>query len=261
MSEKPLAGRRVLVTRAAHQAGKLSEGLRALGAEPVEVPVLEIRPPASYEPLDAALREIDCYDWMILTSANVVRPLEERAAALGVALSDCASLKVAAVGNATAKAASDAGFRVDYVPESYVAESLAGGLLGKVDGQRILLARAAVARDVIPEAMRGAGALVDVVDAYRNAMPQAAPKQLRRALEQGIDAATFTSSSSATHLSEAARAAGVAWPFAGVKAVSIGPVTSRTLRELGWEPAAEAEPSDIPGLIAAIRDLFESLPR
>jgi uroporphyrinogen-III synthase len=252
VSERPLAGRRVLVTRAAHQAGKLSLGLRALGAEPVEVPVLEILPPASFEPLDAALRKLDSYNWMILTSANVVRALEERAAALGVALAGCALLQVAAVGSATAKTAKDAGFTVEYVPESYVAESLAEGLLGKVEGRRILLARAAVARDVIPDAMRAAGALVDVVDAYRNGMPEAAPEQLRRALEQGIDAATFTSSSSATHLAEAARAGGVAWPFAGVKAVSIGPVTSQTLRELGWEPAGEAETSDIPRLVAAV---------
>lgn len=262
MNEQPLAGRRVLVTRAAHQAGKLSQGLRALGAEPVEVPVLEILPPASFEPLDAALRGLDSYGWMILTSANVVRALEERAAALGVALADCASLQVAAVGSATAKAAADAGFRVDLVPELYVAESLVEGLLAKVDGQRILLARAAVARDVIPDAMRAAGALVDVVDAYRNVLPETAPEQLRRAFEQGIDAATFTSSSSATHLLEAARAGGVAWPFAGVRAVSIGPVTSQTLRELGWEPAGEAEPSDIPGLVAAVvQALMEERPK
>jgi uroporphyrinogen-III synthase len=226
--------------------------LRSLGAEPVEVPVLEILPPANFEPLDLALRKLDSYDWIIFTSANVVRALEERAATLGVALARCASLQVAAVGSATAKAASDAGFTVDFVPESYVAESLVEGLLGKVEGQRILLARAAVARDVIPEALRAAGALVDVVDAYRNAMPKAAPEQLRRALEQGIDGATFTSSSSATHLAEAARVGEVAWPIAGVKAVSIGPVTSQTLRELGWEPVCEAEPSDIPGLVAAV---------
>jgi uroporphyrinogen-III synthase len=79
VSALPLAGRRVLVTRAAHQAGKLSEGLRALGVEPVEVPVLEIRPPASFEPFDAALRQLDSYDWLILTSANAVRALVERA--------------------------------------------------------------------------------------------------------------------------------------------------------------------------------------
>ena len=252
MRRQPLAGRRVLVTRAAHQASKLSDGLRALGAEPVEVPVLEIRPPASFDPLDSALRQIDSYDWLVLTSANAVLVLQERAAVLGVALTKCASLQVAAVGGATAKAASDAGFRVDYIPESYVAESLAEGLLAQVSGRRILLARAAVARDVIPDDLRTAGAVVDVVDAYMNVLPETAPEQIRQALEQGIDAATFTSSSSAAHLAEAAGKAGVAWPFADVPAVSIGPITSQTLRELGWEPAAEADPSDIPGLMAAV---------
>jgi uroporphyrinogen-III synthase len=105
---------------------------------------------------------------------------------------------------------------------------------------------------VIPDALREAGAEVQVVDAYRNALPEAAPEQLRAALAGGIDAATFTSSSSVTHLAEAARLAGVAWPFTAVPAVSIGPITSQTLRDLGWEPAFEASPSDIPGLIAAV---------
>jgi uroporphyrinogen-III synthase len=108
-----------------------------------------------------------------------------------------------------------------------------------------------VARDVIPEALRAVGAEVEVVEAYRNVLPEAAPELLRRALAEGLDAATFTSSSSATHLADAARVAGVAWPLVGVPAVSIGPITSQSLRELGWEPAAEANPSDIPGLIAA----------
>jgi uroporphyrinogen-III synthase len=110
---------------------------------------------------------------------------------------------------------------------------------------------------VIPDALREAGATVDVVDAYRNVLPAAAPEQLRLALAQGIDAATFTSSSSVTHLAEAARAAGIVWPFAGVPAVSIGPITSQTLRDLGWEPSVEANPSDIPGLIGAVVRVFQ----
>jgi uroporphyrinogen-III synthase/uroporphyrinogen III methyltransferase/synthase len=278
----PLKGKRVLVTRAQHQAGKLSEELRALGAEPVEVAVLEIRPPASFEPLDAALRQLESYDWLILTSANTVRALAERAEILGISLKQPVSPKaepsqlpriisgagrpkelappqvaqVAAVGEATASAARKVGFQIAFVPESYVAESLLAGLLDAVEnrasGKRILLARAVVARDVIPDALRTAGAEVDVVDAYRNVLPDAAPELLRRSLVEGIDAATFTSSSSATHLAEAARAAGIVWPFAGVAAVSIGPITSQTLRELGWEPAVEANPFDIPGLIAAV---------
>ena len=254
MSALPLAGRRVLVTRAAHQAGKLSKGLRALGAVPVEVPVLEIRPPASLEPLDAALRQLDRYDWLILTSANTVRVLVERAETLGIALAQSPRLQVAAVGEATSEAAHKAGLKVAFVPEAYVAESLVEGLLQLLHSsrQRILLARAAVARDVIPDALRAAGVVVDVVDAYHNVLPEETPDKLRRAVAEGIDAATFTSSSSVTHLAEAARAAGVGWPLAGVPAVSIGPITSRTLRELGWEPAAEAVPFDIPGLIAAV---------
>ncbi|MGA3332795.1 MAG: uroporphyrinogen-III synthase [Terracidiphilus sp.] len=252
MTPQPLGGRRVLVTRAAHQSGKLSEGLRALGAEPVEVPVLEIRPPADFAPLDRALRLFDSYHWLILTSANTVRALADRAKSLGSPLAAPASLKVAAVGDATAAAARSAGFAVALIPETYVAESLVECLAGQAAGKKILLARAEIARDVIPDALRGAGATVDVVDAYRNVMPETAPVLLREALQKGIHAAAFTSSSSVTHLAEAARQAGVAFPFPGVAAISIGPITSQTLRALGWDPAAEASPSDVPGLIQAV---------
>ena len=256
MNLLPLAGKRVLVTRAAHQAGKLSEGLRALGATPVEVPVLEIRHPESFEALDAALRTLAAYDWLILTSANTVRALAERASFLGVRLAQPAGLKVAAVGESTAAAARDVGLQITFTPVTYVAESLLEGLIGQARGLRILLARAEVARDVIPDALRAAGAEVDLVNAYRNVMPAGAPEQLRQALAEGIDAATFTSSSSVTHLGEAAQAAGIARPFKGVPAVSIGPITSETLRESGWEPAIEAKLSDIPGLIAAVVQLL-----
>jgi uroporphyrinogen-III synthase/uroporphyrinogen III methyltransferase/synthase len=252
MNALPLAGRRVLVTRALHQAGSLSDGLRALGAEPVEVPVLEICPPASFVAMDEALRRLGSYDWLILTSANTVRALAARAVSLGLSQEGLVPLRVAAIGEATAAAAREAGWQVSFVPEKYVAESLVAGLQTQAEGQRILLARAEVARDVIPNALRAAGVEVDVVDAYRNVLPETAPAQLRCAVAEGLDAATFTSSSSATHLAEAARAAGIAWPLAAVPAVSIGPVTSQTLHDLGWEPAAEADPSDIPGLLVAV---------
>lgn len=252
MSPLALAKRRVLVTRALHQAGKFSEGLRALGATAVEVPVIEIGPPESYEPLDDALQHLDRYDWLILTSSNTIERICGRARRFAVNPANAEGLNVAAIGKATAETAKSFGFRVSVVPESYVAESLVESLRDKVSGKRILLARAAAARDVIPDALRAVGAQVDVVEAYRNVLPEDAPERLRRALQDGIDAATFTSSSSATHLAEAARLAGIAWPFAGVPAVSIGPITSQTLRELGWKPAIEASPSDIPGLIAAV---------
>lgn len=258
MSLLPLAGRRVLVTRASHQAGKLSEGLRALGAEPVEVPVLEIRPPESPEALDAALLGLGRYDWLLLTSANTVRALANRASALGMELAQPSGLKIAAVGESTASAALDAGLVVTFVPDSYVAERLIDGLASNAAGKKILLARAAAARDVIPDALRAAGAVVDVVDAYRNCMPDSAPERLRIALAEGFDAVIFTSSSSVTHLAEAASAAGVGWPLAEALAVSIGPITSGTLRGLGWEPVAEANPSDMSGVIAAMVRLLGS---
>lgn len=246
----PPANKRVLVTRATHQAGKLSEGLRAAGLDSVEVPVLEIRPPASYEPLDQALRHLYGYDWLILTSANTVQVVAERAAALNLTLRN-AGPHVAAIGQATAESARQAGIHVTLIPESYVAESLVTAFATRINGKHILLARAAVARDIIPDALRKSGATVNVVDAYQNAIPAAAPEQLRAALASRIDAATFTSSSSAAHLAEVARIAGISFPIPGVRAISIGPVTTATLRELRWEPSAEASPHDIPGLIAA----------
>jgi uroporphyrinogen-III synthase len=257
MTSPPLTIKRILVTRAAHQAGKLSEGLRAAGFEPVEVPVLEIRPPVSFDPLDEALLKLDTYDWLIFTSGNAVHSVVERAAACGIVFAGRVP-KVAAVGKATAEAARQAGFAVALTPKEYVAESLIEALASEVSESRVLLGRAAVARDLIPDSLRAVGAIVDVVDAYQNAIPDNAPEELRAALASGVDAATFTSSSSATHLADVAHAAGIAFPFTAVTAISIGPITSATLRELGWPPAMEANPHDIPGLIAAVRDALAS---
>jgi uroporphyrinogen-III synthase/uroporphyrinogen III methyltransferase/synthase len=248
----PLAGRRILVTRALEQAGKLSDSLRALGAEPVEVPVLEIGPPQSFAALDKALVQLNTYSWLIFTSANAVKALILRALALRIPLAGRVR-KIAAVGPATAEVVTRAGLTVDYIPEKYVAESLIAGFPGEIQGRRFLLARAAIARDVIPDALRAAGAEVDIAEAYRNVLPESAPQALKQALAQPIHAATFTSSSTVTHLAEAANKANIPFPLPGVPAVSIGPVTSQTLREHNWLPAAEADPHDIPGLIAAVQ--------
>lgn len=256
MAAQQLPGKRVLVTRAAHQAGKLSELLRELGAEPVEVPVLEIRPPDSYGPLDSALRNLAVYDWLIFTSANSVDAFAGRAHAQGMALTAAKLAQVAAIGSATAAAAEKIGLNVSLTPRAYVAESLAAALGPQIRGERILLARAATARDVIPDTLRAAGAHIDVVDAYRNVMPESAPQLLRAALASPLAAATFTSSSSVTHLKEAAQKAGIAFPFANVPAISIGPITSQTLRESGWPPATEASVSDVPGLVAAVAQIL-----
>jgi uroporphyrinogen-III synthase len=247
----PLAGRRILVTRSAHQAGQLSDSLRALGAQPVEVPVLEIGPPQSFKALDAALGRLSTYDWLIFTSANAVKAFVLRALALRVSLTGMRQ-KIAAVGPATAEVVAQAGFTVNYVPEKYLAESLVDRFPEDVKDKRFLLARATVARDVIPDALRAAGGKIDVADAYRNVLPESAPELLRCAMKAPIDAATFTSSSSVTNLADAARKGTVRFPLPGVLAVSIGPVTSETLREHGWIPAAEADPHDVPGLAAAV---------
>ena len=251
-----LAGRRILVTRTAGQSAKLSGGISDAGGIAVEVPVLEIIPPESFEPLDDALKHLDQYDWLILTSTNTIKAICERAQRFGVRPSQAKDLKVAAVGRATAEDAAHFGFKIDVVPQSQVAEGLLDALGTQLQGKRVLLPRAAVARDLIPDELRATGAIVDVVDAYRNAIPKDAPKKLRSALEGGVDAVTFTSSSSVTHLAEVVHAAGLAFPFPGVKAVSIGPITSATLRELGWVPDAEADPHDIPGLVRAVISQF-----
>ena len=255
------ANRRVLVTRAAHQAGKLSEGLRNLGTEPVEVPVLEIHPPEDFRALDSALGALSTYDWLLFTSANSVRSLAERAVELGLGFAVPESARVAAVGESTAEALRALNLLVSFVPKEFVAESLVAGLSVYWPGKRVLLARAAAGHgvqpsDVIPNALRSAGAGVDVVDAYRNVLPEEAPALLRLALASPIDAVTFASSSSVTHFAEAAARAHIPFPLARIPAVSIGPITSQTLREHNWPPSAEADPHDIPGLIAAVAGLL-----
>ncbi len=251
----PLAGRRVLVTRALQQAGKLSDGLKALGAEPVEVPVLEIRPPDSFEPLDGAIRKLDGpqgFDWLILTSANTASAVAARCAVLHIDVSELKRLSVAAVGSATAEAARKAGFRVTLVPDSYHSEALGAALGNSIVAKRVLLARAKVARDVIPDALAAKGGVMTVVEAYQTGLPDGARELLAAALKSGVDAATFTSSSTVRNLAEVAREAGIGFPLAGVPAVSIGPVTSATLREFGWEPAGEAAAADLARLVDAV---------
>jgi uroporphyrinogen-III synthase len=249
-----LAGRSVLVTRARHQAGQLSGKLRALGAEVFEIPAIKIVPAESYAALDAAMRNLSQYQWLIVTSANGVEALAARLAALPISAAALGHLKIAAVGSATARALAGLGLTVAVTPKEYVAESLVEALGDRVDGQRVLLARAAVARDVIPDALRARGATVDVVDAYRTMIPEESVTAIRALFGDGgrvPDVATLTSSLTVTNLLALLRAAGVDRPER-MRAVSIGPVTSGTLREHSWEPAAEADPHDLDGLVEAV---------
>lgn len=250
----PLAGRTILVTRARQQAGALAERLRALGAEVPEIPAIEIVAPESYGPLDAALRRLPDYQWLIVTSVNGARALAERVSLLDIEPTALAHLRIAAVGSATAQALRTLGLEIAVTPSEYVAESLVETLRGQVRDQRVLLARAAVARDVIPDALRAAGARVDVADAYRTVVPEESVAQIRALFGAGgrvPDAATLTSSSTVTNLLGLLEKAGVERP-AAMRAISIGPITSQTLREHGWEPAEEADPHDLNGLVQAV---------
>lgn len=254
MSDRPLAGRTVLVTRARHQAGQLADKLRALGAEVLEIPAIEMAPPLSWEPLDSALRNLSRYRWLIVTSANTVSALRDRMVTLGLAPEDFTALSIAAVGSGTAQALRGSGLEPSVTPPEYVAESLVEALRDRAQGQRVLLARAAVARDVIPDALRAQGAILDVVDAYRTVIPSASVTALRARFGPGghpPDAATFTSSSTVTNFLALLHEADVSAP-ATMLAISIGPITSETLRDCGLQPAAEADPHDLNGLVAAV---------
>src|SRR5262249_27934169 len=147
----PLAGTRILVGRARHQASTLSAGLRSLGARVIEIPFIEVRRPQSFQPLDDALKNLRSYDWLILTSVNGVHAMGERRRKFRLTRKHFKHLQIAAIGPATKAALLKSGLKVTMVPQEYVAESVVRGLRDKVVGKQVLLVRARVARDVIPE--------------------------------------------------------------------------------------------------------------
>jgi uroporphyrinogen-III synthase len=253
-----LAGLRVLVGRARHQASALSSGLRRQGAKVLEIPFIEIRKPHSYKPLDSALKNLSKYDWLILTSVNGVEAVWERLGKLRLGRKHLRHLKIAAIGPATRQAIKDHGLRVHVVPKEYVAESVVTGLRRSVRGKRVLLARAKVARDVIPRELRKAGARVDVVEAYETVVPKASLGRLRAVLRDQRNrphVITFTSSSTARNflaLLHGRGRPGDRGQLKAAKIASIGPVTSSTLRALGLAVDIEAKRYTIPGLIEAI---------
>lgn len=253
----PLHKVRVLVGRARHQASALSNELRKLGATVLEIPFIEIRRPRSFKALDSALRNLDRYDWLILTSVNGVQAMWLRLAKLGLTRTKVKHLRIAAIGPATKKAIEQHGARVDVVPKEYVAESVVRSLQSKVEGKRVLLVRAKVARDVIPRELRNAGAQVDVVEAYETIVPRASRERLRRTLasqQRCPHVVTFTSSSTVRNFVALLRPrVGTILPaFEGIRFASIGPVTSSTLRDLGLRVDIQASEFTIPGLVEAI---------
>jgi uroporphyrinogen III methyltransferase / synthase len=246
----PLFGRRIVVTRAREQASALAGKLRALGADVVEFPTIEIRPAADYGPLDCAIGNLASYDWLIFTSANGVRFFLERLDRSAVDLRALRA-RICAIGPATAKAVAQLHLKVDVMGREYVAEGLLEALRPfDLAGARILLPRARVARDVVPAELARRGAHVDVVEAYRTVVPEGAAEAASAvfAADRKPDWIAFTSSSTVQNF---AAAAGVG-ALAGVKVASIGPITSATARGLGIEVAAEAAVFTIDGLVEAI---------
>ena len=213
----------------------------------MELPTIEIGPPEDYGPLDRAVSQLASYDWIIFTSANGVRAFASRGgtSAAGLRASICA------IGPGTRQAAGDAGLDVALMPKEYVAESLVEAFAGEdLRGKRILLPRAAVARDVVPAELRRLGAQVDVVEAYRTAIPAGAAGKAKKIFTGGLrpDWITFTSSSTVGNF---AAAAGTD-VLHGVRVASIGPVTSAAARKLGIPVEIEASPYTTEALVEAI---------
>jgi len=256
----PLAGRRVLVTRAKGQASALVQALQAAGAETIEVPVIAIVPPRDgYASLDHAIGHLNHFDWVIFTSANAVRIFCERALYAGVHPAAQAG-KVAVVGPATAEAVRDAGMKIALQPKRFVAEALLEALRPLMPGESVLLVRAEVARDVLPQGLREAGVEVTIADAYRNELPGDSAGLIREVFTSEVvqpQAIMFTSSSTARNIRTLLDAAGIKLG-AGTVLASIGPITTATMRELGMEPTVEAKESTIPGLVQAVEAAFSS---
>jgi uroporphyrinogen-III synthase len=256
----PLAGCRVLVSRAKKQAGALSSALRELGCDVIEIPFIQIRKPHSFKPLDAALQNLTRYDWLILTSVNGVEAIFARMAKRTIDPAALSQMKIAAIGPATKAAIEKHGLQVAVTPKEYVAEAVVASLHRRVKGKRVLLVRAKVARDVIPRELRKADAYVEVVEAYETVVPTSSKRRLLAGLsgKRGPYAITFTSSSTAKNfvallgLRNARAALDKSAPHHGVHSASIGPVTSATLRGFGLPVDIEAKEYTIPGLVRAI---------
>jgi uroporphyrinogen-III synthase len=244
-----LAGRRVLVTRPADQAGALVERLAARGALPVVLPTIAIAPLADTAALDGAIGRLAGYDWIIFTSANGVTAFWERLAAAGLDGRALAGRSVAAIGPATAEALRERGVAVAFIPEEYVAERILDGL-GDVAGRRVLLPRAEIARKALAGELRARGAEVEELAAYRTLAAPPDPEALAE-LRAGVDAITFTSSSTVRHFVE------LAGPDTGNAVIAcIGPITAQTARELGLPVDVVAREYTLDGLVRALEAYF-----
>jgi len=263
--KKPLAGKKVLVTRAAHQAGEFSRILRGMGATPVEHPVIEIRPLSSPS-LRSFVRKFlsgeDRYDYVIFTSRNGVdaffRLAEKKKGAEVLR-----KASVVAIGPKTAKALEKIKITPHLVPDKYIAEQVAGALLDKgVKGRKILLLRAREARQVLPRRLRAAGALVTVRSLYETRTANGDPEALKKAVKEA-DFITFTSSSTVKNLlkivfGDKVKTGKTGLLPGGARLASIGPITSKTAIKLGLGIDIEASEYTVKGLAQAIADYVRS---
>jgi uroporphyrinogen III methyltransferase/synthase len=260
---RPLFGRRVVVTRARAQAGELSAELERLGAEVHEFPTIEISPPEDFGPLDAAIRELDSFNLIVFTSVNGVEAFFGRLRYHGLDLRAVPrDAKVAAIGPATAERIERAGLRVDVVPEEYRAEALIGALdVGTLAEVRVLIPRAKVAREILPEKLREAGAEVVVPPAYESVPLSEGKEDVSVRLQKGeIDCVTFTASSTVENFVGAFGADEAARLLDETRVACIGPITADTARECGLRVDAEADKYTISGLVEAVKGLLAADP-
>lgn len=245
----PLAGRTIAVTRAREQSSELVATLSGLGARVVEAPTIAIAPPEDPAALEAVLGRLSSYAWVLFTSVNGVEKVFEALARLGRDARAFAPVRIGAIGPGTAAALAGRGLVPDLVPSRFQAEGVLEALEGRfAPGDRFLLPRAAVARDVLPETLVARGASVDVVPAYRTACVEPEPEVVELFAEGGVDLVTFTSSSTVEnfHRTLGAKAR------RGFKVACIGPITAETATRLGYPPDLVAEESTIPALVEAL---------
>jgi len=255
---RPLFGKRILVTRAADQAGEFCTILSERGATAIECPTIKLEEPDEWAPLDAAIGRLAGYDWLVLTSGNAVRNLFRRMETLGLDARCVAGCKVCAVGPKTAEAIMAFGIRPDLVPADYKAEGVVAEMATlDLTGKRVLFPRADRAREIIPRELERLGAHVDSPVAYRTVLPDRLPPEALFALEKrSVDCITFTSSSTVQNLAEMLGGDLLVNMLKGVTVASIGPVTSRTCHELGLKVDIEPTRSTLAELAAAIERHF-----
>ncbi len=252
--ERPLFGKRIVVTRSRKQASALSTKLRALGADVLELPTIRIEPPADLRAFGELVQEAHQYDWIVFTSVNGVEAFFDIFYKLYNDAREIGASRIAAIGPATARRVKDFRLHVDLEPEEFVAESVIKEFRkqGSIENLRILLVRAEKARDVLPKELSALGAIVDEAYAYRTVPETRDTTGARRRLsEEGAHLITFTSSSTVENF----LGLGLPWP-SGMQVASIGPITSKTARDRGLAVDIEARRHDIDGLVQAIRSFF-----